>query len=214
MADPHGGHLIGYASRTGTRRNLAALRSAGWRLLVSARGVLRTEGMPFALDNGAWTAFQRGEPFDSGAFERAVDLLGEGADWVVIPDIVVGGLSSLDFSLTWIDRLASCRRLLLAVQDGMAPELVRPLLSRRIGIFVGGSTNWKLSTMCGWGRLAHEVGCYMHVGRVNTVRRIRLCSAAGADSFDGTSASMFSDTLPMLDAARRSRDLFCVREAA
>ena len=28
--------MIAYASRTGTRRNLAALRAAGWRLLVSA----------------------------------------------------------------------------------------------------------------------------------------------------------------------------------
>lgn len=36
--------MIGYASRTGTRRNLAALREADWRLLVSARGVLRIVG--------------------------------------------------------------------------------------------------------------------------------------------------------------------------
>ncbi len=56
--------MIAYASRTGTRRNLAALRDAGWRLMVSARGVLRTEGFPYGLDNGAWTAFQRDEPFD------------------------------------------------------------------------------------------------------------------------------------------------------
>lgn len=45
--------MIGYASRTGTRRNLDALRAAGWRLMVSARGALRTEGFPYALDNGA-----------------------------------------------------------------------------------------------------------------------------------------------------------------
>jgi hypothetical protein len=45
--------MAGYASRTGTRRNLAALRDAGWRLLVSAEAELRTEGMRYALDNGA-----------------------------------------------------------------------------------------------------------------------------------------------------------------
>src|SRR3546814_4879783 len=50
--------VIAYASRTGTRRNLDALRDAGWRLMVSARGVLRTEGFPYELDNGAWTSFQ------------------------------------------------------------------------------------------------------------------------------------------------------------
>lgn len=164
--------------------------------------------MPFALDNGAWTAFQRDEPFDVSAFERAFELFGERADWVVIPDIVAGGLASLDFSLSWIDRLNGCKRLLLAVQDGMTTEVIRPLLSDRVGIFVGGSTDWKLATAIEWGQLAHEVGCYMHVGRVNTVRRIRLCAAAGADSFDGTSATMFSQTLPMLDLARKARDLF------
>lgn len=200
--------MIGYASRTGTRRNLAALREAGWRLLISAKGVLRDEGMPYALDNGAWTAFQREEPFDVEAFQRAFDLFGERADWVVIPDIVAGGLASLDFSLPWIDRLTGCKRLLLAVQDGMTTDMIRPLLSDRVGVFVGGSTDWKLATAIEWGQLAHEVGCYMHVGRVNTVRRVRLCAAAGADSFDGTSATMFSQTLPMLDWARKARDLF------
>lgn len=52
--------------------------------MVSARGVLRTEGFPYALDNGAWTAFQKGEPFDGAAFERAVKLLGADADWIVL----------------------------------------------------------------------------------------------------------------------------------
>lgn len=205
---------MGYASRTGTKKNLEALRLAGWRLLVSATGVLRDEGMPYALDNGAWTAFQRNEPFDVQAFQRAVDLFGERADFVVVPDIVAGGLSSLDFSLSWIDRLGGCKRLLLAVQDGMTADSVRPFLSDRIGIFVGGSTEWKLATAIAWGKLAHKVGCYMHVGRVNTARRIRLCAAAGADSFDGTSASMFSKSLPRLDFARKTSDLFSPKEAA
>lgn len=60
--------LVGYASRTGTRRNLATLQDADWRLLVSAKGALRTEGMRYALDNGAWSAFVQQEPFDENAF--------------------------------------------------------------------------------------------------------------------------------------------------
>ena len=97
--------MLAYASRTGTRRNLDALRAAGWRLMVSARGVLRTEGFRYALDNGAWTSFQRNEPFDEAAFERAVALLGPGADWIVLPDIVMGGLASLRFSQKWLEQL-------------------------------------------------------------------------------------------------------------
>lgn len=40
--------MIPYASRTGTKRNLDAMRANGWGLLVSAKGVLRTEGFPYA----------------------------------------------------------------------------------------------------------------------------------------------------------------------
>lgn len=199
--------MIAYASRTGTRRNLAALRRAGWRLMVSARGVLRSEGFPYALDNGAWTAFVKGEPFDADAFRRALDLLGAGADWAVLPDIVEGGLRSLEFSMSWRAQLGDPCPWLLAVQDGMEVADVRPLVGARLGIFVGGSTAWKVATAGTWGQLAHDAGCWLHVGRVNSARRIRVCAAAGADSFDGSSVSRYAETLPLLDAARRLPDL-------
>ena len=118
--------MIAYASRTGTRRNLAALREHGWRLLVSAAGVLRTEGFPYALDNGAWSAFTQGRPFDVQLFERALRDLGAHADWTVLPDVVAGGHASLDLSLRWMRRvLDESPRGLLAVQDGMEPSDVR-----------------------------------------------------------------------------------------
>ncbi|WP_244111965.1 hypothetical protein [Burkholderia diffusa] len=205
----HRGPLVGYASRTGTRRNLDALRAAGWHLLVSAAGVLRTEGMPYALDNGAWTAYQQGRAFDDDAFMRALDKVGEGAEWIVLPDIVAGGLRSLEYSLTWLERLRGFpRQLLVAVQDGMEIDDVRELLSPVVGIFVGGSTQWKEATTGAWGSVARRRNCYLHVGRVNSVRRIRICAAAGANSIDGTSASRFALSLPPLDAASRQVDLF------
>lgn len=199
--------MIAYASRTGTRRNLAMLRSHGWRLMVSARGALRPEGFAYALDNGAWTAFQRGEPFDEAAFSRAYERLGTGADFVVLPDIVAGGRASLDFSLTWRERLGepACP-LLLAVQDGMTPAEVAPLLPA-LGIFIGGSTEWKLATAYAWGALAREREAWCHMGRVNTARRIALCAAAGMHSFDGSSASRFAVTVRELDNARRQLDM-------
>ncbi len=204
--------MIGYASRTGTRRNLDVLRRAGWRLMVSARGPLRTERFRYALDNGAWTAFQQGKPFDVPAFDKAVALLGQGADWIVLPDIVAGGPASLRLSLDWLDTLRGRPDLhgaqyLLAVQNGMEPEQIASLVGPEIGIFVGGDTPWKLATMTTWARLAHERGALCHVGRVNTVRRIRLCAAAGADSFDGSGVSRFASALPPLDLARRQPDI-------
>lgn len=196
--------MIGYASRTGTKRNLAALRGAGWRLLVSAGGPLRHEGFAYGLDNGAWTAYSAGRPFDERLFVVALRKMGRDADWTVIPDIVQGGLASLDLSLRWMRRvLDETERGLIAVQDGMAPADVTGFLGPRVGLFVGGSTAWKLETLATWCALARERGCWGHVGRVNTIRRIKDCSAAGATSFDGTSASRFAKTLPKLDSARR-----------
>lgn len=186
-----------YASRTGTKTTLANMRELGWSILVSAAGVLRTEGLPWALDNGAWSAFQQGKPFDEDAFSRAIDKVGEGAQWIVLPDIVAGGLASLELSLRWLNRLqpGSPSRLLIAVQDGMTPDDVREYLNPMVGIFLGGSTQWKLATMDAWGQLARRRNCYYHVGRVNSLKRINACAQAGADSFDGTSAIAFPSTI-------------------
>jgi hypothetical protein len=205
--------MVGYASRTGTRRNLEALSDADWRLLVSAKGEHRTEGMRYAIDNGAWTAYQRGEPFDESAFLAVVEKLGERADWIVLPDIVQGGLASLDFSLRWKERLRGIpSQLLIAVQNGMQLEDVAPLLSPVVGIFIGGSTEWKEATAEAWGLLARRRNCHLHVGRVNSARRIRICAAAGADSFDGSGPSRFSNALPRLDRATRQPDLFAAAD--
>lgn len=180
--------------------------------MVSAKGVLRTEGFPYALDNGAWTAFQQSRPFDEEAFIKAYDLLGEGSDFVVLPDIVGGGMVSLEYSLNWLNRLAGDPvRFLLAVQDGMTSDHIRPILSPKVGIFLGGSTEWKLQTAIDWGSLAAERGCHYHIARVNTEQRIRLCAAAGADSFDGSGVSRFPSELKRLDFWRRIPDLFSPR---
>lgn len=198
-------HLTPYASRTGTRRNLEALRAHGWRLLVSARGVARTEGFPYAIDNGAWTAHQRGEAFDTEAFVRVLDRLGRDADWVVVPDIVAGGRASLDLSLRWLPRVASATaRPLIAVQDGIEPSDVEGFCAGgRVGIFVGGTTQYKLATLAIWCGIARRYGAWCHVGRVNSARRIAQCASAGAHSFDGTSASRYAVTIPALTAAAR-----------
>lgn len=196
--------MIGYASRTGTKRNLAALRSAGWRLLVSAKGSLRTEGfIRYGLDNGAWTAFQRGEPFDESAFLRAVNALGENADFVVVPDIVRGGHESLAFSLRWLERLWWLRGTkLIAVQDGVGPGDIREWLGEEVGIFIGGTDQWKERSAHIWGQLAREAGCALHMGRVNTARRLRIAHDAGVHSFDGSSATRYVSTLSLLERQR------------
>lgn len=251
--------MIAYAARTGTRRNLALMRVANrdagadvWRLMVSARDVLRTEGFRYALDNGAWTAFSewvrslqaRGllpkiwtpadlfalpsaewasNRLDLKAFERAVALLGAGADFIVLPDIVMGGPASLDLSMIWLRRLRRRKalrqaRFVIAVQNGMeAGAMLRRLkrsLSPRVGVFVGGDTAWKISTMKFWAELAHGRGAICHVGRVNTPKRVRICADADVDSFDGSGPSRFAVTIPEIEAARQQPDMFAHRRIA
>jgi len=204
--------MIAYASRTGTKRNLDGLRRAGWRLMISPKGSLRTEGFEhYALDNGAWHAYQHGIDFDVEAFEKALDALGDNADFIVVPDIVAHGFRSLEYSAEWLHRLHEYPRLMFAVQDGMAREDVSKLIEPhlpRVGIFVGGTTEWKLNTMAMWAFLAHEMRTTCHVGRVNSAFRIRACAAAGVDSFDGSNPSRYAVNLGALDCCRRIADMY------
>lgn len=205
-----------YASNTGTVRNLAALRAHDWRILLTPAHPTPRTGLRFAIDNGAWAAYASGTPFRADLFTALVERVGALADFVIIPDIVAGGKKSLEFSCSWLPYLQSLRLLLLPVQDGMRLKTVGDLLRGHpnIGIFLGGSTEWKLRTMYGWGMVAHSLGRHYHVGRVNTRRRIRLAAECGAHSFDGTSATRFSCTLPLLDSARRQCVLFSASASA
>ena len=198
-----------YATITGTRRNLCEMARCGYRLLTTPEHLSR--GVPpwaYALDNGAWGAHARGEPFDGDRFLRAVDALGPLADWIVVPDLVCGGLESLDLSLSWLPRLRGAGMLLLPVQDGMEAAHVAELLGPEVGIFVGGSTEWKEATMARWAAFARSRGAYCHVGRVNTQRRLAMVVEAGADSCDGTTATRFAVTAAPLASAACQRPLF------
>lgn len=207
--------MLLYASRTGTKRNLAALRAHGWRILVSRTGKWRSEGFPYALDNGAWSDFQQGREFDEEAFERLIELMGRGADWIVLPDIVAAGRKSLDLSMRWANRCRSaCDLVLIAVQDGIEPADLRGIVGPNVGVFLGGSTEWKLARMADWGAFCHDQACWYHVARVNTRRRFRMAAAAGASSVDGSSATRFEKTIGPITGWASQPDLLSPRRTA
>jgi hypothetical protein len=201
--------MIAYAGNTRTRRNLLALKEHDWRIFLSPENPNPPEGFRFAIDNGCWPAYTRNMPWDDKPFSRLFEIHGGAADFTVLPDIVAGGYRSLELSLKWFPRLGYCRHLLLPVQDGMELRQVGIVLEEhlKIGIFLGGSTEWKLRTMYGWGMLAAALGRWYHVGRVNSARRIRLAAEAGASSFDGTSATRYSRNAAPLDKARQQPSL-------
>jgi hypothetical protein len=209
-----------YASNCGPGRNREAIRAAGFGVLLNPADPHHWDvsGMPYVLDNGAWVAFLNETDFDPEPFERLLEARGDGADFIILPDIVAGGMASLELSLRWTNRcLAVCPLVLIAVQDGMEPADLAPYVGTSVGIFMGGSTAWKLARMQEWGEFcasrpcAHPLGghgCWYHIGRVNTLRRFSLAAMAGADSADGSSASRYSVNVPKLQRGRDRGALF------
>lgn len=70
-------------------------------------------------------------------------------------------------------------------QDGM--ELLQPDWTAFDALFIGGSTAWKLSDHAA--KLAGQAkaqGQHVHMGRVNSARRLQIAASFGCDSVDGT----------------------------
>lgn len=189
-----------YAAHTTGRRNRETLRRFGFGMLGSAAyrwtdpewAALDRGGLGWALDNGAWSAHREGRAFDEDAYRRAVEEAGR-LDFVVCPDVVMdadGTRRMADRWLEWTLDHANAARVLLPVQNGMESDDLP--LGDRIGVFVGGDSAWKERTMSMLARRAHAVGAYCHVGRVNTAGRLEAAIRCGADSCDGSGASIYS----------------------
>ena len=178
-----------YVGHTSDPAFIAELIACGIGECVSRREYppIRT---PWFFDNGAYVDYMRGIPFNAEAWWQElaeVALHPVPPDFVVAPDVVAGGLASLEMSVGWVDRLRELGvRPYLVVQDGMAPNDVAGPLGRFDGLFVGGSTRWKMNTAGTWCDFAHEHGKPCHVGRVGTGRRVRWAREIGADSIDSS----------------------------
>ena len=148
----------------------------------------------YFLDNGAFVAYKNGTRFDSDRFYKLMDRYSE-YDFVVVPDIVAGGMESLEYSLSFVDSIKRPRY--LAVQDGMFSQGIREHLSKFDGIFVGGTIPWKMQTMKMWVDIAHLHRIKCHVGRVGNIQGYLICNALGVDSVDGTYPSRNGDERPL-----------------
>lgn len=177
-----------YLGKTNSKELVARLNSWGWREMTQPREV-PPRRQPFALDNYAFACWKNNKPWDAEGFKRGVAECERRKlvpDFVVVPDIVTGGWSSLAFSLSWVEYLRGFAPLYLAVQDGMTLDGIAPHLERFDGVwvFVGGSLMWKLASGFWWVSLAHAYGKPCHVGRISGRERTRLVKSWGADSID------------------------------
>ena len=147
----------------------------------------------FALDNGAFSAHINDTPWDEDRFYTMVHQIeerGVSPAFVVLPDIVAGGLRSLTRSTEHIGKLPETWKKYLPVQDGMSEcDLLPSTINRIEGVFVGGSMTWKWRTAKDWCAFAHRMGLDCHIGRVNSERQLLAARHAEADSVDGSTAS-------------------------
>lgn len=127
--------MIAYCSRTGTKNILARLEARGWRLLTSPVQAMTPPPLRYACDNGAWSAFQAaqkngGDPvLDLDRFSRMLDRLGAAADFVIVPDVVADAARTRELTAAWLPKvLEKTTCALVAVQNGMTPREVAPLL--------------------------------------------------------------------------------------
>lgn len=173
-----------------SKRAIAAVdlapRFYGW-LLTPSRTMTRSEtlGLHYGFDNECYTG-----RFDAGAFERAVKRVRDhhGAKrclFVAAPDVVGDAKATLRRAARWLDRIRGWGLpVALVAQDGLERL---PVPWRDFdALFVGGTTDWKLSAAAGaLMRLARRKGKWVHVGRVGSWTRIDALQAR-ADSVDST----------------------------
>lgn len=149
----------------------------------------------WAFDNGAFTDWKNGVPFNEREFLWRVRQIEEMPldrmpDWCVCPDMV-GKRLSLLYSLDWrayLEIYAPGLKWYLAVQDYMVPTDVDYALSLEqfSGLFIGGTTDWKHETAPTWVALGHSRGLPVHIARVNGPKWLQWAVDIGADSVDGT----------------------------
>lgn len=152
-------------------------------------------GMLWAADNDAYAAW------DPTRYRRMLDALEgvHGCLFVTVPDVVGDALATRELFDHWTLQLET-RGLPMGfvAQDGAQAG---PLDSRWIpwpqisALFIGGTTEWKLGPEAA--ELVYEAQDrkkWVHMGRVNTWRRLEYAKSIGVDSVDGTRLSMFTDT--------------------
>lgn len=143
-------------------------------------------GFPVAADNRAFVGFEE-DKFRA----LLVRVAGMPLLFVTAPDVVGDAAATDALWREWAPVIAAHGlRAAYVAQDGY-----REAPADAGAVFIGGSTEFKLGPVAA--RIVAEArrrGKWIHMGRVNTVNRIRYAATIGCDSFDGTQWSRWRDT--------------------
>lgn len=205
-----------YLANPSTEPVRAAMRDGLLGAIATPAQGNRIDGIPLrAYDNGCGPGV-RGIGAGFPGYENYLHWLAimrdsEGAEFTdpdqsgclfaVAPDVVADAAATLRRQsvmrkLEWIRHLGLPAA--FVIQDGQE-DLPVPW-GDLDAVFIGGSTEWKLGAHAR--RLAaqaRERGKHLHMGRVNSLRRLRYAAAIGCDSADGTYLAFGPDVnLPKL----------------
>lgn len=108
--------------------------------------------------------------------------------FAVAPDVVGDAAGTLERSTPWLSKIRDLGLpVAFVAQDGSEAEGMIPWGSFDV-LFLGGSTEWKLDPELA-GAVTAEAnrrGVPVHMGRVNSKKRLNLAQAWGCKSADGT----------------------------
>lgn len=137
----------------------------------------------WAADNGCFTS----KDFSEDAWWAWLSGLGiTGCLFATAPDVVADWPATLERSTPWLPRIRALGfPAALVAQDGATIETT-PWDAFDV-LFIGGTDDWKLGPdCCSLMAEAKARGKRVHVGRVNSFRRLHRSVLAGADTADGT----------------------------
>jgi hypothetical protein len=149
-------------------------------------GVAPLQFWSWAADNGC---FAQGEGFVPGDWLEwlaSVRRYRERCLFAVAPDVIGDAEATLARSLPYLATIRQFGfRSAFVTQNGCRADLVP--WEQLDCLFVGGDDTWKLSE-ASWGLCAEAKrrGTWVHMGRVNSFRRLKSCAISGLDSADGT----------------------------
>jgi hypothetical protein len=159
------------------------------------------EGITLAADNDGFGGV------DFEAFERMIAALepyAEAVRFVTVPDVVCDARGTFELWAEWAPKVRELGlRPALVLQNGMVVSGTGVRFEHDViawaeigAVFVGGDDAYKQGVeVAGIILEARKRGIWIHVGRVNTVRRLRHAMALRADSVDGSGWARFRDSM-------------------
>lgn len=139
-----------------------------------------TTGWIWAADNGCFS-----DNWDATKWGRWLDRTA-GALFATVPDVVGDADATLRKWGQWSGRVVEAGHLpAYVIQDGQ--ENVPVPWDDIKCLFIGGTTDFKLSpTAMRLTAEARDRGLWVHMGRVNSLKRLRIAAEWGCNSADGT----------------------------